>query len=597
MIALLSFGAVLGLVYWESGALTSPGRLHGSHARVDGLRGRRGCTRCHGDGPGDMVTACLACHEPIAVQHRTGAGLHGTLDAAEFAACARCHAEHTDGQLALVSATSFRVAGVPDPTRFDHARVAEYTLAGRHDALACVRCHARADAAVLAPGEWRYLGMTQQCVACHRDVHQGSYGPDCASCHGQTHPFPEAPEFVHTAAFALAGGHAHVACKACHAAGTAFAIGTLQRRGTPARVRPCIACHRSPHHARFIQLVAARTGAGETGACERCHSAKDDTFLRPAAAMPPTLHADTGFPLTPPHQQVRCEQCHATVGARAPLADDGDLPVRFAALFPGRSARACEACHKDPHAGQFDAGATHGRCIACHAADRFFPAQFELAQHAKTAFALTGAHEAVACRACHAETHGVRRFARTPVACVRCHKDVHRGAFDGPHKPARVDGRVGCARCHSTASFRDVQWPPDVHGRWTGYPLRGGHLKATCRACHRPEQGRVREAVSLGKAPTTCSACHADPHAGQFRHEGATDCARCHADAAPFTKPTFDHQTDSRFPLDETHRTVSCTACHQAVAVGAGRTVVRYRPLGRRCQDCHGFTGAREHAA
>ena len=41
---------------------------------------------------------------------------------------------------------------------------------------------------------------------------------------------------------------------------------------------------------------------------------------------------------------------------------------------------------------------------------------------------------------------------------------------------------------------------------------------------------------------------------------------------------------------------LSCVACHKPVEVAPNLRVVRYRPLGKRCQDCHdpGVVGGKE---
>jgi hypothetical protein len=72
--------------------------------------------------------------------------------------------------------------------------------------------------------------------------------------------------------------------------------------------------------------------------------------------------------------------------------------------------------------------------------------------------------------------------------------------------------------------------------------------------------------------------------------KGRTDCARCHWTTA-FTRLRFDHDRDSRFPLGEMHDDLACSACHKPVQKGAdavGKAVVRFRPLARKCVDCHG---------
>ena len=53
-----------------------------------------------------------------------------------------------------------------------------------------------------------------------------------------------------------------------------------------------------------------------------------------------------------------------------------------------------------------------------------------------------------------------------------------------------------------------------------------------------------------------------------------------------FFNNVFDHDKDSRFPLDKDHRNLACVACHKPVEF-AGRSVVRYKPLGIVCADCH----------
>jgi hypothetical protein len=307
------------------------------------------------------------------------------------------------------------------------------------------------------------------------------------------------------------------------------------------------------------------------------------------AKMTPELHGATGFPLIAPHDKAACDLCHAQFGKREALEAGADLHARFATLFPGRSPSSCVACHQDPHRGQFAEGPTRGQCIACHANTHFSPSEFDAIKHKQCRFALTGAHEAVACVMCHKpDAAGFVRFVPTVTACDQCHRDVHEGRFDRPGQPIIANRPAdGCARCHSTTSFAEIAWTAKEHGLWTGYELESAHATATCVECHgrraRPdERGRT-----LGSAPTTCNACHADPHAGQFARGNINDCARCHAVADTFRPTTFNHQRDSSFRLDDTHAKVACTACHRPVEVSPGETVIRYRPLGSRCQDCH----------
>lgn len=573
-----------------------PGALHPSHANHPPLQGTEGCLACHGDGTKPVRASCLACHERIGTQITEHRGLHGALDAALAPDCTRCHREHTDGTVALVDAQAWAEAGVPDAAAYDHAHLPAFPLTGKHRATACERCHALAGAAALTEGQRRFDAPATTCTACHADVHEGAYGTDCASCHGQERPFPEAPSFEHDPRFALTGGHARVACARCHAAGTRYAIDQERAKRVDA-VRDCTACHGTPHGPPFLHAAAEAAGVAANATCTACHRAAHGSFLHPAAQLSAPAHAGTGFALTAPHDHLACTQCHAGIGTRPPLPDDDRLRAAFAKRFPGRKADACEACHATPHGDQFGAGAKLRRCRECHATAHFLPSVFDAARHARSRFPLDGAHAAVACTRCHpaAKAGAPRRFVPTPTDCAACHTDPHQGAFDRPGLPATVGGRAGCARCHDAQQFRTVAWTGEDHGEWAGYRLVGGHARARCDACHRRLPKPDARGTTLGKAPRNCAGCHADPHAGQFIRKGTTDCLRCHDPEGSFTRLRFDHQRDTRFPLDTGHRTLQCGACHKRMTLASGATLVRYRPLGRQCADCHkpGTTGNR----
>ncbi|MBX3465216.1 MAG: cytochrome c3 family protein, partial [Planctomycetes bacterium] len=356
------------------------------------------------------------------------------------------------------------------------------------------------------------------------------------------------------------------ACAACHGDATTPA----RWRGAAPALAACGACHTRHPHAPAV-VLAATAAVGPADGCAGCHRDDDASFRD--GTMDAAQHAATGFALVTPHADVACAACHR--GA--------DWPARY----PGRRGDDCRSCHQDVHRGQFDHEPRHAQCSACHAPARahFLPHTFGIAAHAASAFPLTGAHEAVACVRCHAEVHeGVRTFHGTPRECSACHADVHAGRFDAGARPSTVDGRRGCARCHDTRAFAPVVADFD-HGRWTGHALAGAHAQVACTGCH-PAGAGGASAPRLGKAAgTTCAACHTDPHAGQFAIGGVTDCSRCHGDRA-WSELRFDHQRDSRFPLDGLHARVACNRCHVGYAAG-GVLVVRYKPLGVACGDCH----------
>jgi hypothetical protein len=412
--------------------------------------------------------------------------------------------------------------------------------------------------------------QARACADCHASPH-GEHGhavaiaraDDCARCHGRERFAGVAFGAAEHAAIgvALLGAHARADCRVCH-----------DRGREPPALSDCTACHASPHREAFARQA--------DDGCASCHAPSDPAFAAAVTRLAPERHAPTDFPLAPPHLGLDCAACH------------GPVERPFAERHPGRAAHDCGACHRDPHRGQFDRGPTGGACSECHARERFAPANFDVDAHDATAFALRGAHRAVACTACHARPvdGAARRYAGTPRACAACHEDPHAGRFDRDGVPRNLDDRTGCARCHDESSFRALR-PSGFDHAWTGYALRGAHASASCAACHTAARRPVERA---------CASCHADPHAGQFaafdqdgRPVAAADCARCHRESDSFLDLAFDHAEDSRFALDATHAKLACSACHPATRTASGRLVTRYRPLGIRCADCHGPRGRR----
>jgi hypothetical protein len=279
----------------------------------------------------------------------------------------------------------------------------------------------------------------------------------------------------------------------------------------------------------------------------------------------------------------------------------------------------CGACHEDAHEGQLASqglspaakqsrrappspAAHEPDCAACHDTSSFAPARFELERHAETRFALEGAHQVSACRACHPldPRLGTRvppavKPRRAPDECSSCHEDVHRGQFASEAK------RQDCAACHKTTSFSDLHFDHSADSR---FALTGAHAKAPCAACHLSEQIHAGEppAIRYKPLPTKCGDCHADEHQGQFARAARTtdargasaaatterDCSFCH-DTTSFKQTLFRHDDPrfTSFALLGKHAALSCDGCHQKVTAAPGVSTVRYRPLPTRCDACH----------
>jgi len=571
----------------------APGDLTGVHQREADLVGRNSCVLCHGDGEVRMADACMECHADVRAHIDGSLGLHGSLQPNLARECALCHSDHHGADFPVVNGRSFHIAGVPEVEEFDHETVG-FVMEGMHLDLSCVDCHANVQDDVLPEGSKRYMGLSQDCATCHVNPHESRLRQSCADCHTQQ-DFAEIAGFDHGERFPLTGSHGQASCVDCHAEDSVHsidAVGAL--RATP-EWRECIDCHESPHTESFIESIAQDASTTSGDSCRVCHILEHEAFDTNEVALSDDQHALTGFPLELPHAEVECSKCH---GQKVRGSD-------FVDRYPGRSASACEACHEDAHRGFFDARSEKlgldepAGCAECHLPHTFSDIPLDDFDHGIwAAFPLLGAHRQNACKSCHspapAPDSAGRKFgwAAEPVGsvedCGTCHTDPHAGEFDQEGLPANLNGRVSCARCHDEVSFRSAPHGFD-HGLWTGFALDGAHGEASCSTCHDRVKGEPFGRTWARAAGQNCADCHSDSHAGQFDVEGVTDCRRCHEDTNSFNTLRFDHDLDTRFPLDGTHQTLSCSECHRETKP-AGVALVRYRPMGRECVDCHGGT-------
>lgn len=593
--AAASLFLVLALVWFDRDR-TSPGPLTTTHALVAELASEDGCDRCHDSS--DMADDCTGCHEDVGADLAAKRGFHGaTLAttptvATSADACATCHQEHHGDATPLSGEHAFALAGFASIAEFDH-RGLDFRLGGRHAELACDKCHRSAGAASLAKGEKRFLGLVQDCASCHEDVHRGKFGPDCARCHGEEHPFADAANFVHVESFPLVGGHAQK-CEECHAPDGPHAVELAQA----AQPRECAACHESQHSGPFLGAVATLARTSSDATCALCHDAARGAFAEDSSAMPLELHAASGFALTKPHERARCEQCHEP--AKSTFSD----------RYPGRTADACAACHGDPHRGEFAKGAFRGAaCSDCHARDTFDTHSFDVAEHSRTPFALTGAHARIDCDACHAPARDAasspRDFRTTKTRCEDCHADVHAGEF-ARVAAARGEPTPRCEDCHGTESFRDVDRRLFDHGARTAFALQGAHARADCESCHPTTVHAELPTRTFGFAADRfpgpserCDTCHVDVHDGVFDRpgrpptlDGRATCERCH-DVERFRGEharSFDHGLFTGFALEGGHRRATCESCHgpDPKSVHAlGAVADKFRGPTERCETCH----------
>lgn len=560
--------AVLAIAGYLALRQPMPGPLAAPHAQVKQLARLSGCAQCHHEEGFDA--GCLSCHAEIREQLSTGAGFHPYLLKQEgLPGCQTCHSEHFGADFELVNRQSWGIIGT---NGFNHPHVAAFDLHGRHDPLACIKCHRTEYSGPVTlpkfekfPREKTFLGLSQDCVQCHKDVHSGGLSQKCQECHSQD-TFRPAVNFDHSKHFKLEGPHERVACNGCHVIPEAPAVLPEQealRKLAFGKVKgkTCAECHATPHRAPFGNQ------------CLDCHNETSKHWNEQTAPLSPEKHALTGFPLIAPHQKVDCAKCHE---AGLPFAEKYPDPASPGYL---RQPESCQGCHKDIHEGQF-AGRYIG-CQDCHTPLEFKPHRFSLVQHAKK-YPLQGAHGAVPCQACHRKPadSDVTQFAGTTTACKQCHTDPHGSQFVA--ELAQND----CTVCHTAGTATFAIRPYD-HARLAKYPLSGGHARAECQQCHRPADDGV---VRYRGISTDCASCHQDVHRGQFMAgNGTTQCQSCHTSTDSWRAMGFDHNSQSGFALDGVHAKVACAKCHPTVAVAENKTVVQYKPLGKQCKDCHGL--------
>lgn len=274
-------------------------------------------------------------------------------------------------------------------------------------------------------------------------------------------------------------------CGACHA--PPWSKATMADR--------CLACHTDVQ----AQLAAGGPLHGLLAAgreCRTCHTEHQGA----TGALTSFAHFDhdcTAFKLTGAHRAVDCKACHA------------------GSTYKGAS-QACSACHAEPavHLGRFGTG-----CGLCHSTTNWTTvagagtglANFD---HASTGFKLTGAHQSIDCKACHAGSG----FKGLSSSCVSCHAE--------PLVPVihKVRYGVGCTGCHSTSTFRGAKFTHAV------FAVNHGKKDNTCATCHQDQSNFT---------VYTCYNCHHHtPEKEARRHARRNvakldNCIDCHARNRP----------------------------------------------------------------
>ncbi|WP_439101257.1 cytochrome c3 family protein [Congregibacter sp.] len=480
--------------------LVMPGPLISGHADTE-----EQCGACHTrDGAEIQNTGCLDCHEDVAADVTAKQGFHGLKAAASSASCASCHSDHLgrdaqttglDKELFVHADTDFPLegmhlglacAGCHDDgspfreagqdcvschedddahqnflgdscddchsplgwreTSFDHDET-EFSLQGTHEQIACAACH--------LPGQ-EYDAPEESCVSCHSsvDVHQGTYGKSCDSCHTPEEWADARFDHAETE-FPLQGSHEDLTCRSCHSPAS----------DTEKMSTSCVSCHSS------VDIHDARFGDD----CESCH--KSDEWA--SASFDHGLK--TEFALTGSHGELGCHDCHGVNSRPDTLTmKEGE----------------CVSCHRatDAHRGELGED-----CAACHTPDGWLSeVSFD---HSFTAFPLYGMHVVAPCESCHVDT----RFSSAQASCFSCHEaqDEHEGTLG-----------ESCQQCHNANDWTLWRFDHDL----TDFSLTGSHEDIACDSCHTsaPVEDTPQECgschaaddVHAGAFGNQCERCH-----------------------------------------------------------------------------------------
>ncbi len=430
--------------------------------------------------------------------------------------------------------------------KFDHTRTG-FNLLGAHQKVLCASCH--------KDPVFNRVGTA--CLDCHTDHHQGRLGNDCSECHTTRDWGPQQELLMRHAerGFPLTGVHAVADCESCHRGHDRG-----EYVGTPTA---CEACH-AGELARVEDPDHTQT-AFQTD-CQNCHHAAFGSWSRTTYEHPGT------FPLTGAHLSIPCGACH-TGG------------------FTGTPTR-CFDCHATEYAATDDPDHETGdfstECQLCHTTTAWEPASFD---HNTTGFTLMGAHQSLACIACHQTV-----YAGTPSTCIGCHQSDYDGTNDPDHAAAQFS--TDCENCHSQTAWE----PATFDHNTTGFSLLGAHQSLNCLACH--------QTVYAG-TPSTCIGCHQSDYDGTTdpNHAAAqfpVDCEGCHTMNA-WEPADWDHD-GMYFPIySGAHRdewntcgechTISsdyslfdCTACHehnQTDMDDKHNEVNNYQYVSTACYTCH----------
>lgn len=302
-----------------------------------------------------------------------------------------------------------------------------------------------------------------------------------------------------------------------------------------------------------------------TDSCMKCHS--DHKGRDADSTHVDTKNFDhlkmTGYALEGKHFDLKCAECHKE---KRTLKTTRKNDIRFMG-----QTTTCVSCHKKDDIHFYKGNFAKKDCNECHGL-KSWKENIKFDHNKDTKFKLEGHHAEMKCNDCHLPDKNMKKNMKytwpnlAKSQCLACHQDFHKNKLS-----IKFSGGGSCTTCHDQMDWKIEKFNHEV----TKYKLNGKHAEIKCIECHKqkninlktvnPEKILVKNLNFTG-LKTNCLSCHQDFHKfGNFKSTKMGDlnqCLKCHNEAKWKTIHNFDHNINTRYPLDGEHLSLDCATCH-----------------------------------
>lgn len=319
----------------------------------------------------------------------------------------------------------------------------------------------------------------------------------------------------------------------------------------------CLDCHKEINkdlkNDKGFHSKIAKDSIKQCSVCHTDHRGRD--FNITSLDKDHFDHNKTEFELHDSHMQLECDNCHKPT--------DKNFRIK---LKKGK----CSSCHEDPHQEKLG-----DNCTQCHDEKQWKTTSFN---HDKTDFMLENKHEELSCKSCHVNDVAVEIGSK----CSNCHlsRDKHLDTFGSK-----------CQTCHTTKTWEKTDYD---HFKETKFRLQGKHKELNCDTCHLT----IHNSDKRKKLGTTCFECHQNDDV-HLTNNGQ-QCEDCHNNSN-WSETNFDHNSETTFKLDGSHKQLSCDVCHLSdqILKNSKTTLTKKEKThtlksARTCFDCHEIIDAHQ---